>query len=159
MTFFRWHCSCFLHWAMPWMFMEMLRYVVWILNWILDHTVSLFWNLVQLEMVKHWIQLHSRMQFSISSHLLIRVVLSSMCHQDNGLPEVSILLAISPSFWKKVLSLLDLRYFHLLLHFLTYSWNLISFVFFMWGSITVIFECIEIRQAFLSMNFVCGFAD
>ena len=50
------------------------------------------------------------MPSSISSHLLIRVGLSSMFLRENGSLEASISQAISPSFWKKVLSLLELRY-------------------------------------------------
>ena len=72
--------------------------------------MSPFWSLVQLEMVKHSTLLHSRMPSSISSHLLIRVGLSSMFLRENGSLEASISQAISPSFWKKVLSLLELRY-------------------------------------------------
>ncbi|KAG2727001.1 hypothetical protein I3760_01G139900 [Carya illinoinensis] len=49
------------------------------------------------------------MPFSISSPLLIKVVLSSMCHREGGLQEASILPATLHSSWKKVLSFLDLR--------------------------------------------------
>ncbi|KAG6731710.1 hypothetical protein I3843_01G135500 [Carya illinoinensis] len=48
------------------------------------------------------------MPFSISSPLLIKVVLSSMCHREGGLQEASILPATLHSSWKKVLSFLDL---------------------------------------------------
>lgn len=76
-----------------------------------DRTPCPSLSLERLGMVKHWTLLHSRMQSSISSHLLTRVVLSYTCHQEHGWLKVSILLVIWHCSWKKVLSFLDLRYF------------------------------------------------
>lgn len=111
---FRWHWSCCCwHWAMKWEWMvkEVIGNVGSIHHLSQDHIVSPFWSLVQLVMVKHWTPLHFRMPSSISSHLLIKVVLSYMYPLEHGLLKVSISLAILPSFWKKAQSLSDLRYF------------------------------------------------
>lgn len=125
-------------------------------HWTQDHIVYPSWNLVLLEMAKLWIPLLFKMPFSILSPLLTRVAPSFMCHREDGLPEVSILPAISLYSWKKVLSFLDLRYFFFFGSVLCFTQFPNVFLFFSYFEVRIVsIELIHIiRSHFLAFDFL-----